>query len=78
MKIATYEEPIEYIFSKNNSVPSGMKWNKAYLAKHKIGNRLPRGKAFNAHRHLERKVGSQCLGKLIIGSIKAALVNSGK
>lgn len=70
---ATYEEPIEYDFTKVGSSAPKLNWVDAWLAKHKIGNRLPRGKAFNSHRHLESKAGSQALGKLIIGSIKSAL-----
>jgi hypothetical protein len=70
---ATYEEPIEYDYKDVGSSAPNLNWVKAWLAKHKIGNRLPRGKAFNSHRHLESKADSQALGKLIIGSIKTAL-----
>lgn len=69
----TYEVPIEYDQKQVGSLATNLNWVKAWLAKHKIGNRLPRGKAFNSHRHLESKAGSQALGKLIIGSIKTAL-----
>lgn len=72
----TFEEPIEYHFPGSSLFGKNMQWNEVWLANHKVGNRLPRGKAFNAHRHLERRARSQSLGKLIVGSIKAALKNS--
>jgi hypothetical protein len=64
---------IGVVYKNVGSSAPNLNWVKAWLAKHKIGNRLPRGKAFNLHRHLESKADSQALGKLIIGSIKTAL-----
>lgn len=72
---ATYEDPIEFSFTASGLVRSGMKWDQAWLSRHKAGNRLPRGKVFQPHRHLERIAGSQGLGKLIVGSIKSALAS---
>jgi hypothetical protein len=68
-----YEELVEFDFQKNVSPSANLNWVKAWLANHKVGSRLPRGKAFNSHRHLESKAGSQAVGKLILGSIKTAL-----
>lgn len=45
-------------------------WDMAWVANHVQGNKLPRGKIFNSHRAREKKAD---LGKLSIGSIKAAL-----
>jgi hypothetical protein len=45
-------------------------WHMAWVANHVQGNKLPRGKIFNRHRAREKKAD---LGKLSIGSIKAAL-----
>ena len=45
-------------------------WDMAWVANHVHGNKLPRGKIFNIHRARERKSN---VGKLSIGSIKAAL-----
>jgi len=73
LTFVAYEEAIEYEYKKCGSPSAKLNWVNAWLAKHKIGNRLPRGNAFNSHRQLESKTGSQALGKLIIGSIKTAL-----
>lgn len=45
----------------------------SYLETHKIGNKLPRGKSFDKHRYLEKKVSSSNLGTYIISSLKQAL-----
>lgn len=40
-------------------------WNTDWLSRHKFGDRLPRGKAFNNQRYREKIVGAQSLSKLL-------------
>lgn len=66
--ILTIEESSYYKYSSNQK-----KYVDFYLEKHCIGDKLPRGKAFNKHRLLEKKVQSSNIGRYIITSLKEAI-----
>jgi len=61
------------ILTSNQPIQLGRNWFQERIASHIIGDRLPRGKAFNLHRKMESQHKSHTTGTALISKLSSLL-----